>query len=96
MSNIFKLVTHIDGRPIGSKKESEKPDGYHKKAVEYRKKMMAQKLSPSGKVILKKNRMLTPAESAEKMKDWPKGPEKQLNESEKRAWQQKHKRAYSD
>ena len=60
------------------------------------KKMVAQKLSPSGKVILKKNRMLTPAESAEKTKDWTKGTVKQLNESEKRAWQQKHKRAYSD
>lgn len=45
MANIFKLVTHIDGKPIGDKNESEKPAGYHKKASEYRKKQMAKKMS---------------------------------------------------
>ena len=60
------------------------------------KKHIAHKLSPSGKIILPKKRLLSAAESAEKMKDWPKGPVKEPSDAEKRAFQQKHKRAWSD
>lgn len=60
------------------------------------KKHIAQKLSPSGKIILPKKRLLTKAEQAEKVKNWPKGPVKEPSEAEKRTYQQKHKRAWSD
>ena len=81
MSNIFKLVTHIGDKDIRKKEPDNDNSGYSKKAVEYRKKMMAQKLSPSGKVVLKKSRLLTDAERAEKTKDWPKAV-KEPNDAE--------------
>lgn len=66
------------------------------------KKHIAQKLSPSGKVILKKPRLLTEAERKEKTKNWPSSgnaisqKEQAGRHEENLAYQKKHKKAWSE
>lgn len=52
--------------------------------------------APSGKVILKKPRMLTEAERKEKTKDWPTGKSKALSAHEKHDYQKRVGRSYDD
>ncbi len=49
-----------------------------------------------GKIILKKPRMLTEAESKEKTKHWPTGHSKALNEKEQRDYQHRTGRGYNE
>lgn len=49
-----------------------------------------------GKIILAKPRRLTEEESREKTKNWPKGPHRELSEKEKRDYQKRVGRAYSE